>query len=96
MSGCIYIQFVNAEAAAYGNANPIYAVTQFAQSTMRAAMGEMELDEILHARAQLNTIIKGLKKNECCGVGDVVVCMLYFACSVLIFPVLLFLFCYAR
>ena len=25
---------------------------------MRAAIGEMELDEILHARAQLNTIIK--------------------------------------
>ena len=31
---------------------------QFAQSTMRAAIGEMELDEVLHARAQLNTIIK--------------------------------------
>lgn len=26
---------------------------------MRAAIGEMELDEILHARAQLNTIIRG-------------------------------------
>ena len=37
----------------------MYAVTQFAQSTMRAAIGEMELDEILHARAQLNTIIRG-------------------------------------
>lgn len=59
VSGCIYIQFVDAEKAAYGNANPIYAVTQFAQSTMRAAIGEMELDEILHARAQLNSIIKG-------------------------------------
>jgi regulator of protease activity HflC (stomatin/prohibitin superfamily) len=26
---------------------------------MRAAIGEMELDEVLHARAQLNTIIRG-------------------------------------
>lgn len=58
VSGCIYIQFEDAERAAYGNANPIYAVMQFAQSTMRAAIGEMELDEVLHARAQLNTIIK--------------------------------------
>jgi len=59
VSGCIYVQFVDPEKAAYGSKDPIYAVTQFAQSTMRAAIGEMELDEILHARAQLNTIIKG-------------------------------------
>lgn len=59
VSGCIYIQFVDAEAAAYGNSNPVFAVTQFAQSTMRAAIGAMELDEILHARGALNTIIQG-------------------------------------
>jgi regulator of protease activity HflC (stomatin/prohibitin superfamily) len=58
VSGCIYIQFVDAEKAAYGNSNPIYSVMQFAQSTMRAAIGEMQLDEILHARAELNTIIR--------------------------------------
>ena len=31
---------------------------QLAQSTMRAAIGELELDEILHARAHLNNVIQ--------------------------------------
>ncbi len=31
---------------------------QHAQSAMRAAIGELELDQILHARAQLNTMIR--------------------------------------
>lgn len=33
--------------------------TQHAQSAMRSAIGELELDEILHNRAGLNTLIKG-------------------------------------
>jgi regulator of protease activity HflC (stomatin/prohibitin superfamily) len=32
---------------------------QHAQSAMRSAIGEMELDEILHGRARLNALIKG-------------------------------------
>lgn len=58
VSGVLYCQFVNAERAAYGSKNPIYSVKQHAQSSMRAAIGEMELDEILRARAELNTIIR--------------------------------------
>eukprot|EP00607_Mallomonas_marina_P007694 CAMPEP_0182416386 /NCGR_PEP_ID=MMETSP1167-20130531/672_1 /TAXON_ID=2988 /ORGANISM="Mallomonas Sp, Strain CCMP3275" /LENGTH=263 /DNA_ID=CAMNT_0024589099 /DNA_START=307 /DNA_END=1098 /DNA_ORIENTATION=- len=58
VSGNLYIQFVNPERAAYGSTNPIYAVKQHAQSCMRAALGELELDQILHARAQMNTIIR--------------------------------------
>lgn len=58
VSGNLYCQFVDAERAAYGSKNPLYAVRQHAQSSMRAAIGEMELDDILHARAQLNTMIK--------------------------------------
>jgi regulator of protease activity HflC (stomatin/prohibitin superfamily) len=58
VSGNLYCQFVDAEKAAYGSKNPIYAVKQMAQSSMRAAIGELELDEILHARAKLNSIIK--------------------------------------
>lgn len=57
VSGNLYCQFVDAERAAYGSNNPIYAVTQHAQSAMRAAIGELELDQILHARAQLNQMI---------------------------------------
>lgn len=58
VSGNLYCQFVDAERAAYGSKNPLYAVKQQAQSAMRAAIGEMELDEILHARAKLNTYIR--------------------------------------
>ena len=59
VSGVLYCQFVDAELAAYGSKNPIYSVKQHAQSSMRAAIGEMELDQILRARAELNTIIRG-------------------------------------
>jgi regulator of protease activity HflC (stomatin/prohibitin superfamily) len=58
VSGNLYCQFVDAEKAAYGSNNPLYAVRQHAQASMRAAIGEMELDEILHARARLNAFIK--------------------------------------
>lgn len=58
VSGNLYCQFLNASQAAYGSNNPLYAVRQHAQSSMRAAIGELELDEILHARAKLNSIIR--------------------------------------
>lgn len=58
VSGNLFCQFVDPHKAAYGSTNPIYAVTQHAQSAMRAAIGEMELDQILHARAKLNEVIK--------------------------------------
>ena len=59
VSGNLFVAFVDAEKAAYGATNPLYAVVQHAQSAMRSAIGEMELDEILHERARLNTVIKG-------------------------------------
>lgn len=58
VSGNLYCQFVDAEKAAYGSKNPIYAVKQHAQSSMRAAIGELELDQILRARTELNTVIR--------------------------------------
>lgn len=59
VSGNLFVRFFDAEKAAYGSFNPLYSVTQHAQSAMRSAIGEMELDEILHGRARLNTLIKG-------------------------------------
>jgi len=58
VSGNLYCQFVDPEKAAYGSGNPIYAVKQHAQSSMRAAIGERELDLILKDRANLNTVIR--------------------------------------
>lgn len=59
VSGNLFIRFIDPERAAYGALNPLYSVTQHAQSAMRSAIGEMELDEILHGRARLNSLIKG-------------------------------------
>jgi len=59
VSGNLFIRFHDPERAAYGALNPIYSVTQHSQSVMRSAIGEMELDEILHGRSKLNTLIKG-------------------------------------
>jgi regulator of protease activity HflC (stomatin/prohibitin superfamily) len=59
VSGNLFVRFVDAKKAAYGAFNPLYSVTQHAQSAMRSAIGEMELDEILHGRARLNSLIKG-------------------------------------
>jgi regulator of protease activity HflC (stomatin/prohibitin superfamily) len=59
VSGNLFIRFYDAEKAAYGSLDPLYSVTQHAQSAMRSAIGEMELDEMLHGRAKLNTLIKG-------------------------------------
>jgi len=59
VSGNLFVRFDDAERAAYGAFNPLYSVTQHSQSAMRSAIGEMELDEILHGRARLNSLIKG-------------------------------------
>lgn len=58
VSGNLFIQFIDPEKAAYGARHPLYSVTQHAQSAMRSAIGEMELDEILHGRNRLNALIK--------------------------------------
>jgi regulator of protease activity HflC (stomatin/prohibitin superfamily) len=59
VAGNLFVRFVDPVKAAYGALNPLYSVAQHAQSAMRSAIGEMELDEILHGRAKLNSIIKG-------------------------------------
>jgi len=59
VSGNLFVKFQDPEKAAYGALNPLYSVTQHAQSAMRSAIGEMELDEILHNRSRLNALIKG-------------------------------------
>jgi len=58
VSGNLFVKINDAELAAYGANHPIYSVMQHAQSAMRSAIGEMELDEILHNRARLNGVIK--------------------------------------
>ena len=64
VSGNVYLRFIDAKKAAYGSFNPQYAVVQNAQSAMRAIIGKMELDEILHARDTINSeVTKALDMN---------------------------------
>jgi len=69
VSGILYVQFVDPAQAAYGSYNPLYAVRQCAQSAMRAALGELELDEILHARSRLNQMIRNSIQDACTAWG---------------------------
>jgi regulator of protease activity HflC (stomatin/prohibitin superfamily) len=55
VSGNVFLEFTDPERAAYGSFNPLYAVRQHAQSAMRAAIGSLELDAILHDRSGINT-----------------------------------------
>lgn len=59
VSGNLFVQFTDTERAAYGARNPLYSVISHSQSAMRSAIGEMELDEMLHNRSKLNSLIKG-------------------------------------
>jgi len=59
VSGNLFVQFTDTERAAYGARNPLYSVVSHSQSAMRSAIGEMELDEMLHNRSKLNSLIKG-------------------------------------
>lgn len=58
VSGNLFVRFVDPYRAAYGSVNPLYAVTQSAQSAMRSSIGSLELDEILSARQHLNDKIR--------------------------------------
>jgi regulator of protease activity HflC (stomatin/prohibitin superfamily) len=58
IAGNVFVQFDDPRQAAYGSFNPLYAVKQNAQSSMRSAIGHMELDEILHAREKINSRVQ--------------------------------------
>ena len=64
LGGNLYLQFADAEKASYGASNPIYAVSQLAQSVMRSAVGKIKLDKLFSERNILNeTVIKNLSED---------------------------------
>lgn len=45
--------------ASYGVQDPEYAISQLAQTVMRAEVGKLMLDHVFHERANLNMAIVG-------------------------------------
>ncbi|MBM3618910.1 MAG: paraslipin [Alphaproteobacteria bacterium] len=57
MDGVIYLKILNAVDASYGVEDPVYAATQLAQTTMRAEIGKMTLEQTFEEREKLNANI---------------------------------------
>jgi regulator of protease activity HflC (stomatin/prohibitin superfamily) len=57
MDGVLYLRIVDPQQASYGVSNPIYAVSQLAQTTMRSEIGKLTLDQCFEEREQLNANI---------------------------------------
>jgi regulator of protease activity HflC (stomatin/prohibitin superfamily) len=57
MDGVIYTRVTDPVQASYGVSEPIYAVTQLAQTTMRSEIGKLTLDECFEERERLNANI---------------------------------------
>ncbi|KYK69157.1 SPFH domain / Band 7 family protein [Toxoplasma gondii TgCatPRC2] len=54
IDGVLYVKICNAYDASYGVTNPIYAVSQLAQTTMRSELGKLTLDNTFLERDALN------------------------------------------
>ena len=52
-----YLQIVDPKLASYGVENPLYAVIQLAQTTMRSEIGKITLDKSFEERDTLNVKI---------------------------------------
>jgi len=57
IDGVLYLRVVDAYQASYGVHDPIFAVTQLAQTTMRSEIGKMTLDTTFEEREMLNGAI---------------------------------------
>jgi len=63
IDGVLYLRIVDPFAASYGVEDPIFAVSQIAQTTMRSELGRMKLDETFQERDMLNeSIVKAINK----------------------------------
>ena len=66
IDGVLYAKVVDPFNASYGVENPVYALSQLAQTTMRSEIGKMSLDTLFEERDHLNAaIVKTI--NEAAG-----------------------------
>lgn len=57
LDGVVYVKIVDPIAASYGAKNPVYALTQLVQTTMRSEIGKIALDKTFEERESLNAKI---------------------------------------
>ncbi|BAM41402.1 Band 7-related protein [Theileria orientalis strain Shintoku] len=57
IDGVLYVKCINPYDASYGVEDPIFAVTQLAQTTMRSELGKLSLDSTFLERDNLNNLI---------------------------------------
>jgi len=57
IDGVLYVRIINAKDASYGVEDPYYAVSQLAQTSMRSAIGKIQLDKTFEEREALNSQI---------------------------------------
>ena len=57
IDGILYIQITDAKRASYGSSGPKWAVSELGQTTMRAQIGRMDLDETLSKRDVINAVV---------------------------------------
>nr|POE55038.1 stomatin-like protein 2, mitochondrial [Quercus suber] len=64
IDGMLYIKIIDPLRASYEIENPIFAVTQLAQTTMRSELGKITLDKTFEERDRLNKNILGAINNH--------------------------------
>ncbi|MEI7669421.1 MAG: slipin family protein [Pseudomonadota bacterium] len=63
IDGLIYLKIIDPVHASYGVSNPIFAVTQLAQTTMRSEIGQLTMESAFEERERLNTnIVSAINK----------------------------------
>jgi len=75
IDGVLYVRIIDPKQASYGVADPYFALTQLAQTTMRSEIGKIDLDKTFEERETLNVgIVNAL--NEASGTWGIQ-CMRY-------------------
>lgn len=57
MDGILYLRIIDPVQASYGVSDPVYAVSQLAQTSMRSEIGKLSLDQCFEERETLNANI---------------------------------------
>jgi regulator of protease activity HflC (stomatin/prohibitin superfamily) len=63
VDGVLYLQVLNPERASYGVSDPLFAISQLAQTTLRSEIGKIDLDKTFEERSKINlSVVSELDK----------------------------------